>query len=390
MIYMDAAATANFNNDIDYIIIDTMIDAMKRYWENPSSLYASNVKNKINECRENISKFINANSEEIYFTSGGSESNSWAIQGFVNRCWLKGVQPIVITSTIEHKSILNCIKNSSAEVYFVNVNKHGLVEFDALEEALMRAICYNKENYIENYNILVSIQFANNEIGTCQHIKMISSIVHEYGGVFHTDAVQAFGHIPIDVKDLGIDMMSISGHKISPILKGIGFLYKKDGVDIEPLIYGTQESGMRGGTESTFGIIGLSKAVDCCDISLEHIEDMTNKRYYFINLLESKFGCKLNGHYEYRLPNNINVTFPNVTGESLLYMLEMSDILVSSGSACNSHTNVPSHVLKAIYLTNEEALKTVRFTLPDNITYQDIDKVINEIDKSLKLTNLYI
>lgn len=385
MIYLDAASTAKYNNKDD-IIVDTITQAMRDSWMNPSSLYAPNVKNKINKCRENLANFIGAKPDEIYYTSGGSESNCMAIQGFVKQCKYDDVEPIIITSTIEHKSIMNCIKSldsliGMANVFVIGVDEYGFVKMDKLEHML-------KEFLSRETRVLVSIQFANNEIGTLQPIQNIAKLVHKYGGIFHTDSVQAFGHIPIDVEELGIDMMSCSGHKISPVLKGIGFLYKKNGIDIKPLIYGTQESGLRGGTENTFGIIGLDKAIEYCDISSNKIKKLSGKRNYFIMALESKFGCKLNGHNEDRLPNNVNVIFPqNIAGESMLYMLDMSDIKISTGSACNSKSITPSHVLKAIGLTDKEAMKSIRITLPSDITYEEIDKVVEEISKVIKIVN---
>lgn len=381
MIYLDSAATAKHTN-IDDIIIDTMVTAMKDSWMNPSSLYAANVKDKVSKCRANIAKFIGAKPEEIYFTSGASESNNWAIRGWVDSKRFDDYGVInVITTHIEHKSILEAVAHlgSNVAVEYCNVDHYGLVKFEHLK--FMLDIYHNNKA-----PILVSIALANNEIGVIQHIRKIAELVHEYDGVLHVDATQAFGKIPIDVEKLDVDMMSCSGHKISPALRGIGFLYKKNCINIQPLIYGAQENGYRGGTEFTYGIIGLSKALEYCDISMKIEELFTNKRDYFINRLESKFNCKLNGHWLHRLPNNINVTFPqNITGESLLYMLDMSGIKVSVGSACNSKSIEPSHVLKAIGLTNEQAMRTVRFTLPDDITYQEIDKVIDEIDKAIKL-----
>jgi cysteine desulfurase len=227
---------------------------------------------------------------------------------------------------------------------------------------------------------------ANNELGTIQDIKKISELVHRYGSILHVDATQALGHISINVDELGIDMMSCSGHKISPVLRGIGFLYKKNCINIHPLIHGAQEGQMRGGTENTYSILGLNKALEFCDVGDDKIVELCEKRDHFISLLESKFGCKLNGHKEYRLPNNINVTFPqNIMGESLLYMLDISGIKVSVSSACNSKSIEPSYVLKAIGLSNEEAMRSVRLTLPDDITYQDIDCVIKEIDNAIKI-----
>lgn len=384
MIYLDAAATAEYTNTDD-IIVNTITTAMRDSWMNPSSLYAVNVRDKINKCRANIASFIGAKSEEIYFTSGASESNNWAVRGWVDNWRLDDYKAInIITTHIEHKSILNIVNNSSlgAIVQYCNVDEYGLIDYDNLE-SLLYFCNENKEP------TLVSVCMANNEIGTWQNIRKISELVHKYNGVLHTDATQALGHIPIDVEYLGIDMMSCSGHKISPVLRGIGFLYKRNDIEIQPLIHGTQENGLRGGTENTYGILGLNKALEHCYPNIESMEKLSRKRDYFIDYLEYKFGCKLNGHDIDRLPNNINVTFPqNITGESLLYILDLSGIKVTTGSACNSSSIEPSHVLKAIGLSNEDAMRTVRFTLSEDITYREIDKVIDEIDKAIKLIEL--
>lgn len=378
MIYLDAAATAKYTN-IDDIVVDTITTAMRDSWMNPSSLYAANVKDKINKCRANIAKFIGAKEDEIYFTSGASESNNWAIRGWIDN-EANGLLHInIITTPIEHKSILSAVQSDALDVcvHYCNVDKFGLVNLELLEHLL----------YEHEYEpMLVSINVANNEIGTIQNIKEISNLVHKYGGVLHADATQCLGHIPINVEELGVDMMSASGHKISPVLRGIGFLYKKNSINIQPLIYGAQESHMRGGTENTYGIVGLNKAIEYCDVGYDTMMDLCEKRDYFIALLESEFGCKLNGHSKYRLPNNINVAFPqNITGESLLYMLDISGIKISTSSACNSRTIEPSYVLTSIGLTNEEAMRSVRFTLPNDITYKEIDYVIDEIGKCIKL-----
>lgn len=376
MIYLDAAATNGYG-DVDNIIIDTMVCAMKSLWQNPSSIYASNVKEEINKCRCNIAKFIGAKSNEIYFVSGASEANNWAIQGWVNYQTPPFIN--VVTTPIEHKSILETINNKSSSCFthYCHVDEFGFVDYESLSDVLIDC---------RNHSKLVSIGFANNEIGTIQDIKTISDLVHKHGGVLHVDATQAVGHIHINVEELGIDLMSASGHKISPVLKGIGFLYKRNGININPLIYGIQESGMRGGTENVFGIIGLSKAIDYCDVGQKTVDEMCQKRNYLINILERKFDCELNGDSYYRLPNNINVTFPqNITGEALLYTLDMSDIKISVGSACNSHSIKPSHVLKEIGLSDEDALRTIRITLPNDISYEEIDYAIEEIEKSIKL-----
>ena len=378
MIYLDAASTAKYSN-VDDIIVSTMTTAMRDSWMNPSSLYAANIKDKINKCRANIAEFIRANPEEIYFTSGASESNNWAIKGWVDANINLAYILNVVTTPIEHKSILDAMQNRAlcTRKHYCDVDKYGFVDCESLAEILSKH---------ERGSTLVSIGMANNEIGTIQDIKRIADIVHKYNDVLHVDATQCFGHIPIDVDELGVDMMSCSGHKISPVLRGIGFLYKKSDVHIEPLIYGAQENEMRGGTENTYGIIGLNKALEYCNFSYETMSELCDKRNYFIDALKTKFGCKLNGHRKCRLLNNINVTFPqSITSDSLLYMLDLSGIKVSVGSACNSHNYEPSHVLKAIGLGNREAMRSMRFTLPSDITYDEINCVIYEIEKSLKL-----
>ena len=378
MIYLDEAATASYKS-VDDIIVNTITIAMTDSWQNPSGLYAANIKEKINKCRTNIAEFIGAKAEEIYFTSGASESNNWAIRGWVDNNVGDFLHINIITTPIEHKSILSMVCDDAlkARVYYCDVDEFGFVNIVSLERLL----------YEHEYEYtIVSVNMANNEIGTLQNIRMISEVVHKFGGVLHVDATQAFGHIPINVEELGIDMMSCSGHKISPVLRGIGFLYKKNCINIHPLIHGAQENGMRGGTENTYGIIGLSKAIEYCDVSNEVMEELCSKRDYFIGLLKSEFGCRLNGHDKCRLPNNINVTFPqNVTGEALLYMLDISGIKVSTSSACNSKSIEPSHVLKAIGVSDEEAMRSVRFSLPNKITYEQIDYVIGEIGKCIKL-----
>ena len=366
--------------DVDDIVVATMTIAMEDSWMNPSSLYASNVKNKIDKCRENVAKFIGAKADEIYFTSSASESNNWAIRGWIDEVWSNtSKNPFVITTPIEHKSILDLLNNGcwDATVDYCRVDENGLVDYEYLEEILI--LRYDSQ-------ILVSIHMANNEIGSIQDIKKIADLVHRYNGILHVDATQALPYIPIDVKTLGIDLLSASGHKMSSVLRGIGFLYKRNGVNIKPLIYGSQENGMRGSTENTYGIIGLSKALEYCDLSYETIGKLRDKRNYFITILKSKFGCKLNGSENSRLPNNINVVFPqNVEAEALLYMLDMSGIKASVGSACNSKEIEPSHVLTAIGLSKEEAMRSVRFTLPESITYEQINFVIDEISKALKI-----
>lgn len=376
MIYLDNAATTKVKQEV----VEAMMPYFTERFYNPSSLYGSavQVKEDIERARKIVGNFIKANGDEIYFTSSGSESNCWAIGGFCHYCNTINVRPAIITSTIEHKSVLECVKNMIADVYYVDVDKNGLINLDTLS-ALLNDVS------LWGVPLLCSFQLANNEIGTLQNISKISKMLYKCGGLLHVDAVQAFGQIPIDVDELGVDMLSVSGHKIG-CPKGIAFLYIRNGTTISPMIYGSQMDGMRGGTENVAYIMGMAKAVELCDVNEDKIREMQSKRDYFVGCLEYKFGCKLNGHPSQRLLNNINVTFSqNITGEALLYMLDISDIKVSTGSACNSKSIEPSYVLKSIGLTDEEAMKTIRISLSDDITYQDIDKVIDEIDKAIKL-----
>ena len=377
MIYLDTAATTKPKQEV----VEAMMPYFTEKWYNPSALYgqANKIKKYIENSRNIVGNFINANGNEIFFTSGGSESNCWAIQGFVKQCYSIGWQPIIITSTIEHKSINACLDDirscNLGIIHLIPVDICGFIDVELLEDAL--------EHYKGKPNVLVSIQFANNEIGTIQYIKHLASLAHKYGAVFHTDAVQAFGHIPIDVKELDIDMMSASGHKIG-CSKGIGFLYIKNGVKIKPLIYGSQMDSMRGGTENVPYIIGMAKAVELIQNDMIRFP-LSYYRNYFISELK-KLGCTVNGAMDSRLPNNINITFlQDITGEAMTYMLDMSEIFVATGSACNSYAIEPSHILKAIGLSDNEAARSLRITLPDDISMEVIDKVICEITKQIML-----
>ncbi len=366
-IYLDEAATTKPKEEV----IQAILPYLYEKWHNPSSLYSpsKSIKKDIEDVRKNVADTINADASEIFFTSGGSESNNWVIQGFHNQY----PEAAIITTTIEHKSILKCV-DDIPNVHFVGVNKYGAVVLEQLKNMLQ---------YIKTRPILVSIQYANNEIGTIQNIKTIAELVHKYGGILHTDAVQAYGHIPIDVGQ-GIDLLSASGHKIG-CPKGIGFLYKRNGVSIKPLIYGSQEQGMRGGTENVPYIIGLGKAVEL--IKNKKVDyDLCSKRNYFINQLKYKLGGKINGSMLNRLPNNINVTFSqSITGEALIYMLDTFNIYISAGSACNSHSVQPSYVLQEIGLSDDEIYKTVRITLPDNIDEDKTNKAISEISRQIQV-----
>lgn len=373
-IYLDSAATTKPKQEV----IETIISCMNNDWYNPSSLYnpSKHAKKIIEESRKKVANFIRAKPEEIYFTSSGSESNCWAIQGFIHYWKGQGKEPVIITSTIEHKSIISCVKSLTEKVYFVSVSRKGIVNIKLLENIL--------KTITDDEKVLVSIQYANNECGTIQDIESLVKLVHSYNGIFHTDAVQAFGHIDINLRKINVDMLSASGHKIG-MMKGIGMIYIKNGIKISPIIYGSQEQGFRGGTENTPYIAGFAEAVKIAEKDILLKNKIEALRNYFTRKLVS-IGCKVNGTMKNRLPNNINITFPqNITGEAMIYLLDMCDIYISAGSACNSESNEPSHVLKAMGLSDEEATRTIRISLPYDITREEIDKALIEIQKQVKL-----
>lgn len=380
--YLDNASTTKVKPEV----IDAMMPYLEEKWHNPSSLYsdATYAKIAVDDAMNAVADLIGAKLDEIYFTSGGSESNCWAIQGFVNNRLAKHRVPVVITTDIEHKSIIECVKNLSITVtYFLHVDNKGFIDIEELEGVIKEAI----DKGAAPKDILISIQFANNEIGTIQDVARIGSLAHLYGCVFHTDAVQAFGHLWINVDTMGIDMLSASAHKIGGP-KGTGVLYIRKNVDIHPLIYGSQMDGMRGGTENVAGIVGMAKAVKLLGNYLSDNEWTSDVRDDFIDMLEN-IGCRLNGpRGKNRLPNNINVILPyNINGETLLYSLDVDDIQIGTGSACNSRSIEPSHVLKAIGLTDDEASKCIRITIDSDFADYDTDYVVEAIEKSLKVLN---
>lgn len=384
-LYLDSAATAKPNKEVLKAVMPYLTDN----FYNPSSIYSNGVRVRraIDDARESIAGFINADTDEIFFTSGSSESNCWAIQGYL----LAGIMDIsttsIVTTKIEHKSIMECVDamerfgNATyyCDVTYLDVDKDGFVNMEQLESV------FKDREEPDYYDIFVSIQLANNECGVIQDIKAISDIIHKYGGILHVDATQAFGQIPIDVKAMGIDMLSASAHKLEGGFKGVGLLYKKKDIEIQPIIYGSQNAGLRGGTENVAGIVGFAKAVELASEEMEDKLALSVKRDYFISEL-TRNGCKLNGASVHRLPNNINVMLPEGIGsEELLYMLDLDDIQCSAGSACNSHSKKPSYVLKAIGLTDEQAARSVRFTISSDITYEAIDYVVEKIVKIIKI-----
>ena len=361
MIYLDNAATTRPKPEV----IKVVTESLSEDWANPSSKYkpSHKVKHKIEEARKIIANSINAEPQEIYFTSGGSEANCMAIKSMDNpytHTW-------VVTSKIEHKSIIS--HQRCDDRYEVPVNEDGLIDIECLSKWLEYRYAHDKCGD----NVIVSIQYANNETGVIQNIKRISEIVHKYGYIFHTDAVQAYPHGTIDVKAFGIDMMSVSGHKFGAP-KGIGFLYISDSIagGIEnSLIYGSQERGLRGGTENTPYILGLAKAVQ-----LKSNADLIDKRRYFESELE-KIGCKINCKDSIRLDSIISCMLPKgIVGETMMYYLSFNDIYVSTGSACNSSSERPSWVLEAIGLTEDEIRRTIRISISEETTIEDIDTTI--------------
>lgn len=368
VIYLDNAATTKTAPEV----VEAMLPYFTEYYGNPSSVYsfASGNKEKINEQRERIAEMLGAAPNEIYFTAGGSESDNWALKATAEAYAEKGKH--IITTKIEHHAILHTgeyLQKRGYEVTYLDVDENGLVKLDELEAA------------IRPDTILISVMFANNEIGTIEPIKEIGAIAKKHGVLFHTDAVQAFGQVPIDVNECQIDMLSASGHKLNGP-KGIGFLYIRKGVKIRSFIHGgAQERRRRAGTENVPGIIGLGTAAARAAATMEERakKEIEMRDYLNSRVLDEIPYTKLNGHPEKRLPNNANFSFRFIEGESLLIRLDMAGICGSSGSACTSGSLDPSHVLMAIGLPHEIAHGSLRLTLNEEITREEIDYVVEQL-----------
>ena len=369
-IYLDNAATTKTRPEV----VEAMLPYFTEYYGNPSSVYefATPSKKAIAEARETIAKSLGAKTNEIYFTAGGSESDNWAIKATAEAYESKGKH--IITSKIEHHAVLHTceyLEKRGFEITYLDVDENGTVKLDELKKA------------IRPDTILISIMFANNEIGTIQPSKEIGEIAKEHGIIFHTDAVQAYAHVPINVDEYHIDMLSVSGHKFNGP-KGIGFLYIRTGLKLRSFIHGgSQERKRRGGTENVPGIVGMGKAVEIAMANLaERTAYEVELRDYLINRVLSEVPyVRLNGHRTNRLPNNANFAFQFIEGESLLIMLDMQGICGSSGSACTSGSLDPSHVLLAIGLPHEIAHGSLRLTLSEETTKEDIDFTVDEIKK---------
>lgn len=369
-IYLDNAATTKTRPEV----VEAMLPYFTEFYGNPSSVYEfSNASKKaINRSRETIAEAIGAKTNEIYFTAGGTESDNWALVATAEAYQSKGNH--IITSKIEHHAVLHTceyLEKRGFEVTYLDVDENGVIKLDELKKA------------IRPTTILISIMFANNEIGTIEPIREIGEIASEHGIIFHTDAVQAFGHVPINVDEYHIDMMSASGHKLNGP-KGIGFLYIRTGIKIRSFMHGgAQERKRRGGTENVPGIVGFGKAVE---IAMNTMEERTKKetelRDYLMNRVMAEVPyVRINGHRKNRLSNNVNFAFQFIEGESLLIMLDMDGICGSSGSACTSGSLDPSHVLLAIGLPHEIAHGSLRLTLNAENTMEEMDYVVESIKK---------
>lgn len=367
-IYLDNAATTPVKPEV----LDAMMPYFTEKFGNPSAVYsfAAENKNVVTKARETIAKTLGTNTQDIYFTAGGSESDNWALKATAEAYKDKGNH--IITSKIEHHAIMHTceyLEENGFEVTYLDVDERGIVKLEELKKA------------IRPTTILISIMFANNEIGTIQPIKEIGEIAKEHNILFHTDAVQAFGHIDIKVDEYHIDMLSASGHKLNGP-KGIGFLYIRKGLKLRSFVHGgAQERKRRAGTENVPGIVGLAKAVEIAMNTMEErVKKETALRDKLIERVLAEIPyTRLNGDRKNRLPNNANFSFQFIEGESLLIMLDMKGICGSSGSACTSGSLDPSHVLLAIGLPHEIAHGSLRLTLSDEITEEDIDYVVDTI-----------
>ena len=373
LIYLDNAATTKTSEEV----VAAMLPYFTEYYGNPSSVYefASESKKAVSNARRTIAATLGAQENEIYFTAGGSEADNWALKATAEAYQSKGKH--IITTKIEHHAILHTaeyLEKRGFEITYIGVDENGVVKVDELEKA------------IRPDTILISVMFANNEIGTIQPIKEIGEIAKKHGVLFHTDAVQADGQLPINVDELHIDMLSSSGHKLNGP-KGIGFLYIRKGVKIRSFVHGgAQERKRRAGTENVPGIVGYGKAAE---IAAKTMKERTAKeielRDHLIDrvLAEVPY-TRLNGHRTNRLPNNANFSFQFVEGESLLILLDNNGICASSGSACTSGSLDPSHVLLAIGLPHEIAHGSLRLTLSAETTMEDIDFVVDCIKQIIE------
>ncbi len=369
-VYLDYSATTPVKEEV----LSEMIPYFTQEFGNPSSLYTQGLtaKTALDKARNQVAQLVGAEDGEIYFTGCGTEADNWVILGVSDALKAKGNH--IITSKIEHHAILHSceyLEKHGFEVTYLDVDSDGRVNPESLREA------------ITDKTILVSIMLVNNEVGTVQPIKELARMAKEHGILFHTDAVQAIGNIPVDVKDLGVDYMSMSAHKIyGP--KGTGALYARKGAKLQSFIHGgAQEMKRRAGTENTAGIVGFGKAAELAKENLEsHIEHSRNLRDYLADKIKENIeDIQINGSMEHRHPGNLNVAFKYIEGESILLLLDAFGIAVSTGSACSSKSLTPSHVLTALGVPVEMIHGTVRFTVGDFTTKEDIDYTVENLTK---------
>ena len=373
MIYLDNAATTRTAPEV----IEAMLPYFGEQYGNPSAIYSlgSAAKKAVNRAKRTIAAAIGAKQEEIYFTSGGTEADNWALKCAAEAYQEKGKH--LITTRIEHHAVLHTcawLEKKGFEVTYLPVNEEGLVDLEELKAA------------IRPDTILISVMFANNEIGTIEPVAEIGAVAREHGILFHTDAVQAFGQLPLDVEELRIDLLSASGHKVNGP-KGIGFLYVRSGLKLGSFFHGgAQERNRRAGTENVPGIVGLEAAGErAMRLMEEKTKKVSGLRDYLIRKIEAEIPyCRLNGHRTKRLPGNVNFSFSFVEGESVLIMLDMKGICASSGSACTSGALDPSHVLLALGRSHEEAHGSLRMTLSEENTREELDYVVESLGEILR------
>ncbi len=373
VIYLDNAATTKTAPEV----VEAMTPYFTEYYGNASSIYSlgTQAKKAVSQARETIAESLRAEPNEIYFTAGGSEADNWAVKATAEAYASKGRH--IITSAIEHHAVLHTCKyleQKGFEVTYIGVDENGILKIEELKAA------------VRPDTILITVMFANNEIGTIQPVKEIGEIAKEKGILFHTDAVQAYGQIPIDVDEYHIDMLSASGHKLNGP-KGTGFLYIRKGIKTRSFIHGgQQERGRRAGTENVPGIVGLAAAVKR---AFAIMEEKTKKEIALRDRLIERIKkeipyCRLNGDEKKRLPNNVNFSFQFIEGESLLIMLDMKGICASSGSACTSGSLDPSHVLLAIGLAHETAHGSLRLTVSEENTMEEMDRTVDCIKENIE------
>ncbi|MCM1187686.1 MAG: cysteine desulfurase NifS [bacterium] len=373
MIYLDNAATTRTAPEV----VEAMLPFYTENYGNPSAIYSagSAAKKAVNGAKRTIAASIGAKPEEIYFTAGGTEADNWAIKCAAEAYRGKGKH--IITTKIEHHAVLHTceyLEKQGFEVTYLEVDEDGLVDPEAVRAA------------IRPDTVLISVMTANNEIGTLEPIAQIGAVAREHGVLFHTDAVQAFGQIPLQVDEMKIDLLSASAHKLNGP-KGVGFLYIRSGLKLRSLLHGgAQERNRRAGTENVPGIVGMEAAVKrACRIMEEKAAKETELRDYLIGRIEREIPyCRLNGHRMKRLPGNVNFSFSFVEGESVLIMLDMQGICASSGSACTSGSLDPSHVLLAIGAAHEEAHGSVRMTLSEENTVEEMDRTVEALKQIIE------